>query len=58
MLVTVLPVFRIAWLITFNVTIHMLAVDALGQEGFSSAPAWHEREYKRYYVPFTAEWHQ
>ncbi len=36
----------------------IVAVDALGQEGFPSAPAWHEREYKRYYVPFTGEWHQ
>lgn len=36
----------------------VVAVDALGQEGFPSAPTWHWREYRRYYVPFTGEWHQ
>ncbi len=36
----------------------VVAVDALGQEGFPSAPVWHERQYKRYYVPFVGEWHQ
>ena len=36
----------------------IVAVDALGQEGFPSAPAWHEREHKRFYLPFTGEWHQ
>jgi hypothetical protein len=36
----------------------VVAVDALGQEGFPSAPAWHAREYRRFYVPFVGEWHQ
>ena len=36
----------------------IVAVDALGQEGYPSAPAWFERQYKKYYVPFTGEWHQ
>jgi hypothetical protein len=37
---------------------HVLAVDALGQEGFPSAPAWFEREWKKFYLPFTGDWHQ
>lgn len=36
----------------------VVAVDALGQEGFTSAPTWHYREYRRFYIPFTSEWHQ
>lgn len=36
----------------------VVAVDALGQEGYPSAPTWHNREYRRYYVPFVGEWHQ
>jgi hypothetical protein len=36
----------------------IVAVDALGQEGYPSAPVWHERQYKKYYAPFTGEWHQ
>src|SRR5262249_53883 len=36
----------------------VVAVDALGQEGFPSAPTWHYREYRRYYAPFVGEWHQ
>jgi hypothetical protein len=36
----------------------VVAVDALGQEGLPSAPAWHYRQYRRYYVPFVGEWHQ
>jgi hypothetical protein len=36
----------------------VVAVDALGQEGFPSAPVWHYREYRRYYGPFAGEWHQ
>jgi hypothetical protein len=36
----------------------IVAVDALGQEGFPSAPTWHERQFKKYYLPFTGEWHQ
>ncbi|MCX8038248.1 MAG: fibronectin type III domain-containing protein [Candidatus Sumerlaeia bacterium] len=37
---------------------HVVAVDALGQEGAPSAPVWYEREWKRFYIPFTGEWHQ
>jgi hypothetical protein len=36
----------------------VVAVDALGQEGIPSAPTWHYREYRRFYVPFVGEWHQ
>lgn len=36
----------------------VVAVDALGQEGYPSAPTWHERQYKKYYAPFTGPWHQ
>jgi len=36
----------------------IVGVDALGQEGYPSAPVWHERQYKKYYAPFTGEWHQ
>ena len=36
----------------------VVAVDALGQEGFPSAPAWHYRQFRRYYEPFVGEWHQ
>jgi len=37
---------------------YVVAVDALGQEGFPSAPVWSEREWKQYYKPFVGEWHQ
>jgi hypothetical protein len=37
---------------------HVVAVDALGQEGLPSAPVWFEREWKEYYKPFIGEWHQ
>ncbi len=37
---------------------YIVAVDALGQEGFPSSPVWFEREYKSFYKPFTGEWHQ
>lgn len=37
---------------------HIVAVDAIGQEGIPSAPVWANREWKRYYLPFTGEWHQ
>jgi fibronectin type 3 domain-containing protein len=37
---------------------HVVAVDALGQEGFPSAPVWFDREWKKYYEPFVGEWHQ
>ena len=36
----------------------IVAVDALGQEGYPSAPVWFERQFKKHYVPFTGEWHQ
>jgi hypothetical protein len=36
----------------------VVAVDSLGQEGIPSAPAWHDRQYRKFYVPFTGEWHQ
>ena len=37
---------------------HVVAVDALGQEGLPSAPAWYAREWRRFYEPFVGEWHQ
>jgi len=37
---------------------HVVAVDALGQEGLPSAPVWHSREWRRFYEPFTDQWHQ
>jgi hypothetical protein len=37
---------------------YVVAVDALGQEGFPTSPVWYEREWKQYYKPFTGEWHQ
>jgi hypothetical protein len=37
---------------------YVVAVDALGQEGFPSSPVWFEREWKPYYQPFVGEWHQ
>lgn len=37
---------------------HIVAIDRLGQEGIPSAPTWHYRQWRRYYVPFTGEWHQ
>jgi hypothetical protein len=37
---------------------HVVAVDALGQEGMPSAPVWFEREWKEFYKPFVGEWHQ
>lgn len=36
----------------------VVAVDALGQEGTPSAPAWHYRQYRKAYEPFVGEWHQ
>jgi hypothetical protein len=36
----------------------IVAVDALGQEGFPSAPAWHYRQFRDYYKPFVGDWHQ
>ncbi|MBI1830691.1 MAG: hypothetical protein HYR84_04485, partial [Planctomycetes bacterium] len=36
----------------------IVAVDALGQEGYPSAPVWYERQFKKHYIPFTGEWHQ
>ena len=37
---------------------HVVAVDALGQEGLPSAPAWYAREWRPFYAPFVGEWHQ
>ena len=37
---------------------YIVAVDALGQEGFPTSPVWFEREWKDYYKPFIGEWHQ
>ena len=37
---------------------HVVAVDVLGQEGLPSAPVWYNREWKRFYEPFTGAWHQ
>jgi len=37
---------------------HVVAVDALGQEGLPSAPVWYDREWKKFYEPFTGRWHQ
>ena len=36
----------------------IVTVDALGQEGFPSAPAWSYRQFRKYYEPFVGEWHQ
>jgi hypothetical protein len=36
----------------------VVAVDALGQEGLPSAPAWHYRQYRKAYEPFVGAWHQ
>jgi hypothetical protein len=36
----------------------VIAVDALGQEGYPSAPAWHHRQFRKYYEPFIGDWHQ
>ncbi len=37
---------------------YVVAVDAIGQEGFPTSPVWFDREWKQYYQPFTGEWHQ
>ena len=40
---------------------HVVAVDALGQEGIPSSPAWSNREWNAFYKPFGAglgTWHQ
>jgi hypothetical protein len=37
---------------------YIIAVDALGQEGFPSSPVWYRREWRAYYEPFVGEWHQ
>ena len=37
---------------------YVVAVDALGQEGFPSSPVWFQREWRAYYAPFVDEWHQ
>lgn len=37
---------------------YVVAVDALGQEGFPSSPVWFNREWRSYYEPFVGDWHQ
>ena len=37
---------------------YVVAVDALGQEGFPSSPVWFQREWRQYYIPFVGQWHQ
>jgi hypothetical protein len=37
---------------------YIVAVDALGQEGFPSAPVWFQREWRSFYAPFVVGWHQ
>ncbi|HUE71908.1 MAG TPA: hypothetical protein VMP01_13565 [Pirellulaceae bacterium] len=37
---------------------YVVAVDALGQEGFPSSPVWFNREWQPFYEPFVGEWHQ
>jgi hypothetical protein len=37
---------------------YVVAVDAIGQEGFPSSPAWYNREWAQFYGPFVGEWHQ
>jgi hypothetical protein len=37
---------------------YVVAVDALGQEGFPSSPVWFQREWRAYYKPFLGEWQQ
>jgi hypothetical protein len=36
----------------------IVAVDVLGQEGYPSAPTWHERQFKKVYSSFSGAWHQ
>jgi hypothetical protein len=37
---------------------YVVAVDALGQEGFPSSPVWFNREWRDFYLPFIGDWHQ
>ncbi len=37
---------------------YIVAVDAIGQEGFPSSPVWFQREWRAYYEPFVGAWHQ
>jgi hypothetical protein len=37
---------------------HIVAIDAVGQEGFPSSPVWFQREWRAFYLPFISEWHQ
>ena len=37
---------------------YVIAVDALGQEGFPSSPVWFRREWRDFYVPFIGDRHQ
>jgi len=36
----------------------IVATDSLGQEGEPSQPIWSRREWQKYYIPYTGEWHQ
>ena len=36
----------------------VVVVDRLGQEGEPSRPVWSRREWRRFYEPYTTEWHQ
>lgn len=36
----------------------VVAVDSVGQEGEPSRPVWSRREWRRFYIPYTTEWHQ
>jgi hypothetical protein len=37
---------------------YVVAIDALGQEGFPSSPVWYNREWQAFYEPFIGDWHQ
>lgn len=37
---------------------YILAVDAIGQQGFLLSPVWFNREWCEFYKPFVGEWHQ
>ena len=36
----------------------IVAVDAIGQEGYPSSPTWHYRTQRSFYEPFVGPWHQ
>ena len=37
---------------------YVVAVDALNQEGFPSAPVWFRRDWRTLYAPFVGHWRQ